>query len=107
MDVNGPARLSVKFSVKDCVLSAHVTSMSEGLREGHRLGRYKTYYIYSINHPQIDGRTLYVRGETCSHDNLVATYIYHTPEEAKLARKAFQTIIRTINKAQGCTDSDK
>ncbi len=94
---NKPA-LTVKLSVDGCVLSAQTTRIDDSLRGKGTLEMIGNYVICSHACGQLFQNRLCLSGDYPEYDGSVGTNRYNTPEDAKLARKAFQILIRRVNK---------
>ena len=103
------AVLTVRFISKDCTLSAQTMYIDARLRGRGNLGDLNNcYYVgsYIFHNLESGGKSLCLEGSGRIDDGRVSTHEYHTPEDARLARKAFQTIIRKINN-DSCTGADR
>ena len=84
------------------ILIADIVEMPESLRntgEIKTLASNKKYSIKSINCPAIgmNGKVLFVRGNSKDNDWRVAVHDYETPEDAEKARYNFEELIKEIN----------
>ena len=96
----GGERLLIKFGFKDCTLYAWVLAMDEELRGKLRETIFNfgnEYNIHSCISPEIDGKTLYVRGWNKALDNTCVSYSYPSIEEREEAFNAFTKLIMKIN----------
>ena len=92
----------VNFITYKTVLIADILEMPESFRntEGTKtLADNGKYSIKSINCPAIgiNGKVLFVRGNSKDNDWRVATHDYETPEDAEKARYNFEEMIKEIN----------
>ncbi len=92
-------KLKVKLSVECRRLTTKTTYIDDDLRNSGDLGDLGKYSVcsYTFHNLESAGKTLCVEGSDHMEHGRVSSYVYNTSEDAKLARKAFQTIIRKIN----------
>lgn len=94
--------LKVNFINYKNVLIADIVKMHESLRaagETKTLANNGKYSIKSINCPAIgmNGKVLFVRGNSKDNDWRVAIHDYETQEDAEKARYNFEKMIKEIN----------
>ena len=99
------AVLTVRFiiSTNGKVLTSQTMYIDARLRGRGNLGDLNNYYYvgsYIFHNLESGGKSLCLEGSGRIDDGRVSTHEYHTPEDARVARKAFQTIVRQINSRQ-------
>ncbi len=96
----GDTKLQVKFTATGNILTAETLLMDDCMRDRGTLGRVGRYSIFSGTHPAFykdESSVFYTRGECRLNDAMTVKCIYGSPDDAKTACKAFQTIVRKIN----------
>ena len=94
--VVGSDALRVGFTTCGTRLYARTLKISGVFRGGGELGRMGRYAVYSISRCDQIEYVVYLPGINDHGSERTTHYDYCSPDEATLARKAFQTIIRSL-----------
>jgi hypothetical protein len=93
--------LSVLFSYEDksCTLAAKILSQNEELRGKGTILDNGPYRIYSNDSPEINDKTLFIRGlrTNSTKDNAFVSYLYSSTENRDKALNEFVKLITKIN----------
>ena len=89
--------VSVDFTVKHNMLHIRTVHIDSSLRARNTLGQDGDYAVRSINCPESRRWTIFLNGDDRGCDGTPTSCRYASSEDVKVARKAFQTIIRKIN----------
>lgn len=89
--------IKVEFHRFDNFVFGRVVSMPEELRGVGKIISNDTYSISSANHPELYGKSLFLRGDKKDRDNFYFGCNYETLAEAQLAISNFEKLIRKWN----------